>query len=624
MATLYYHPNGDDSLAGTSAGTARKSLNSLGSGASVANNATTRFAAGDTILLARGGIWVPAVENMNVRFMFDPSVSVHNGQYLGSYDAGIGSNRPILDMLLYDDGTGWSYLSAGRWTKTYAATDGISLLGRCWPALTGPSSPRNYDAMRLMASAADVVAEYQYYITGLTATVYTGSSAVNPFYYYSGIAFARRTYGSSNLIGRLRQLAGESVRDGIVFRGGSIGLQSGALDCRFEQLRFDSMESCAFVISEGGYVSSRLTISEPSFDWYTGEKENEGSSARFGGWNGIQISPTPTSGTNGVFGVDIIDLNCRGARHLALQAINDSATYLNGVSGIVMRATKKGRSVIDSRDIDYGRAFGVTCSGALLKDLIFTGAPTHCQMAGLGRIENCDWINNRPAQSDASNQGTDCCLWTSSPYNSLYSADIVPRTSISVVGCLFDTPVNFAYAHSDGTGLGTTPVGVGDIRLINNTIIDQTYYNQRKTIQYTTQLPMPSASMLIYSASTGTPVFPTLKNNLFVLPNGATTVYLHKDQATGTTPVGAPDTRFKVNPYTVNDATAPVVPVANQQYASRDAAGIGSDNRVSSAASPVVGAGVFAGYSSDPAGIQRWNPPTVGAYEYQRARPSRF
>lgn len=47
-------------------------------------------------------------------------------------------------------------------------------------------------------------------------------------------------------------------------------------------------------------------------------------------------------------------------------------------------------------------------------------------------------------------------------------------------------------------------------------------------------------------------------------------------------------------------------------------------NLMPTSASPLIGAGVHVGYAVDAtARVQRWNPPTIGAYEYQRARVSR-
>lgn len=60
------------------------------------------------------------------------------------------------------------------------------------------------------------------------------------------------------------------------------------------------------------------------------------------------------------------------------------------------------------------------------------------------------------------------------------------------------------------------------------------------------------------------------------------------------------------------------------QKSTKESAGLDASYRVNDPASPLVNAGVFAGYNADSAGVQRWNPPAVGAYEYQRARPSRF
>jgi hypothetical protein len=40
--------------------------------------------------------------------------------------------------------------------------------------------------------------------------------------------------------------------------------------------------------------------------------------------------------------------------------------------------------------------------------------------------------------------------------------------------------------------------------------------------------------------------------------------------------------------------------------------------------SPLIGAGVHTGYTVDARRSQRWNPPTIGAYEYQRARTARL
>lgn len=623
MAILYYRPDGDDSLAGTSPATARKSLITNGSAPSSTTNATTRFAAGDTILLARGGIWVPPTTDIGNRFMMDPSVSVHSQQYIGSYDAGLGSNQPILDPLLYDDGTGWTLYGAGVWTKTYSATDAVGLYFRCWAGMTGPTSVRSYDSMRLMSSAAACVSEKQFYCNGLVAYVYSGSE--NPFIKYGGIAFARRIFGSVSTAVRLRALDGESWLDGVTIRG-SVLSQGGMRNARIEYVRLESMGGSGLNFSDAASLNQNILFKNTTIDWYTSTGENQadstGGSAGFGSWDGISMSAAFTAG-NGALDIRVVDPNIKGARHACVSFYNLNPAFKTGVSGISVRSTSMGRSVFDCDGIDTGRGFAAATTGFSIDGIRMVGMTGQSQLAGYASVRRCEWLKNRALVTQPDNNGGDNCIAIGTPY---FAGDVVPGTSIDVEACLFDNPVNFTMVVV-ADNLTATPIQSSDIRFIGNTVIDQTYYNSKRTDQAVPWGSLPGSTFYFFSNSNITVPFPVFKNNLVILPAGAAGVYLHNNWSSYSNPFPLPPSSYsggaaKTNTYTINDATAPTVPLNNAKYDTLSAAGC--DGYVPLLTSPLVSAGGNMMAKNDLAGNIRWNPPSIGAYEAVRVRATRL
>jgi hypothetical protein len=157
--------------------------------------------AGDKILLKTGLCYAP----VNGVFMFFSGVS---NVEIGTY--GTASDKPILDALTYQNPgvSGWTYVSGGIWTKTFAAF----YIRRLW---VGSTSAGNLVSQRILGtakrratgtglttpsanpSASQILAALDVnniWFGGGSSTsyalyVYTGSATIDPPTYYGGLAF---------------------------------------------------------------------------------------------------------------------------------------------------------------------------------------------------------------------------------------------------------------------------------------------------------------------------------------------------------------------------------------------------------------------------------------------------
>ena len=591
--------------------------------------ALTLYQNGNSISQARGDKWRPLGYGSTFGF-FSPTISTHNGQIWNSYDAGLGSDLPVWDTMIYDDGAGWTNIGAGRWSKDMTTLGGIyagltGLVGRCWPAMTGPSSPPNREAFRLMGSAAACVAIRQFYVTGTTITIYTGST--NPFVYYGGIALAAR-FGSSNLFGRFQSFNGETFSE-VLIRGSGGTAQNTNRFVTFNDVQIICPgDAGGFGTAATGDVVSDWTIRRFYCDFYTSSTEDRADSSPFGSWNGLSFVSTDVATDPLISRMDVVDAYVRGARHAGLQFATISLTQLDNVKGITIRSSVPGGTVLDEQDVDYGHGLAVTAAGFLIQGVKRTGGRTQDQIMGAGRITGCVWKNaSGPAASNASNFGT-CNYVSISSY-----AYTTALCDIDIDGCVFNAPSNFAIQINPTT---SGSIAQGKLRITNTTFVETTASYASKTTWQPDGNPggsLHGACIVCGTfAADATLPFPDLKNNLYIIPTGETIVALWAHQAgnsgggTGTyyaSPNPPASSYFNMFGYTANDsppaaslpgATAAVVS-NNATYASATAAGVDSSSFKPTSASPLYHAGAVVTLVPDGAGSSRYQPPTTGALE---------
>jgi hypothetical protein len=604
MATYFFASDGAEGNSGLSAAAPKQLL----------STAATRINAGDTVLFGTGSIYTPVTNNA---MMFDP-LFTNAGQYIGTFDHTLGAEKPILDSLYYDDGTGWSDAGSGRWQKTFTLGTGagdvaIAFDLRAWAGMTGPTSARSRNPFRFMGSAAACVAELQWFHSAGVVTVYTGT-ANNPFLHYGGISWVRRIAGSVFISTRFRNMFGNRIDDGIIFRGGSSLFQNGT------GATWTGVEAQCCPNGPGIQLTSSATdivsntrLLNTVVDYYTAASENNGSSSNWGGQDGIKAI-TAFTGTGGVRGIEIIDPLVRGARHSGIGFQSPTGVFGSN-SGIVIRGTAPGRAVINCGDgIDYGRAVAFNADGWAVIGVDVTGQCTQSQVNGGGIWRGGSFKQNRRASSDVDNSGTDNCIAVSSP-----NATAQPRTAVTIEGVLFENPWNYAIITGDASGLPTT-TNSGFIQIQGCTFVMLENYNAKLTIQMpTTAQSLPGAAILAYAPTAfNGPYFPFVRQNAFLLPVGETCTVLHCSADYPTSPASAHfgASTWDWTQFTANQVTGYAVgkQADNQVFNTTSAAGMNS-SYVPSTSSALYRAGTHIGYRLDGAGAQRWNPPSVGAYE---------
>jgi hypothetical protein len=620
MATYYWDPvGGSDSNSGT-----------VGSpwsvfGGSGANSLETRFEAGHTCLIARGTVITPTASNA---YMLACTPTSFVEQYIGTYTAGYGDDPPIFDALLYDVTTGWSHDTAGRWVKDFAANPPsdslIAFTTRAWAGMSAPgANGSRTDVFKHQSSAAACVAEKQFFTSGLVVTVYTGGStaAFNPVTFYNGLAFGRRitTATSGGLTLAFVGMNGQALKDFHV-RGGGFRFtgSAGATLLRNATLSdlgvyYGSLHAgfLMHAVSEG--ITENVRIVRPLLDMMTSSNEDRGTSLPFGTSDGIQYAYQGANAGGSIRNVEIIDPNMRGARHCLINCQSLASAGIDMVSGIVVRSTKLGRAVLDSQDVDYGRGFNLGVSGYTVNGIIVNGDPTSSQFRGSGIIKGSQWINGREATTTNSNQGTANYVQIFGAYESATGRVQHTVNSHEVTGNVFSNPWNYCIRTSDTLALGGG-FEAGSIRVHHNTFIDLLHYNG-KTSRDAGTYAYPGACIIATAATyQDYPRFPISYNNVFIIPVGETTCYLHANNDTGVDYGSGTAGEHVLVSLTANDATAPVVPYGNQVFNTATAAGLDSSYRPTSA-SDLYRAGTHVSYGIDASGKQRWNPPTVGAYE---------
>lgn len=612
MAIYYYDPvAGNDSNAGTYA-SPRRSLSGH------ANSAATMFVAGHSVMLARNTTFRWALS----AYAFDPLVTTHNGQTWGSYAASYGDeNHPLIDSLIYDDGTsGWSYIGAGRWQKDFTSSAATALNYRVWAGLTSSTSDTTRNsAMRKMASAAACVAPLQYFMSGLVLTVYTGgdSAGYNPFTYYGGLGMIGRT-GSAPVTGRFRTLRGETIKE-MSFRGGVINFQSGNSDVVISDIKARYCANAVMIgICESTGWARRFTIRGVDYDAMTSSTEDEGSSSNWGAMDVVAGIIAVTDGSTAAFieDIDCVDIMARGMRHSAIdiQSNVSAVAYNDSVRGLKIRGTAPGRSVFDTSDVDYGRGAAITAAGFLYENVTNRGQPTQDQFSGSGLIRASRWEGGRRGTT-TNNRWLDGYITLSSPINGGSGFQQCTDCSIEVTGNVLVNPSGYPIVVLANPAF-PRPVAAGDIRIHGNTIVDQTYYASRRVEQSGVDYPLPSAAISVQAPTYADyPMIPTVYNNVFILPSGATGVLAHNDNDAGTQYGTGALSPYRFVTYALNAGLGGMpIPYANRQYATLSEAGLGSDYRPA-ANSDVSRVGTHSGASRDADGVVRWNPPTIGAYE---------
>jgi hypothetical protein len=619
MTTYYYSSAGSPAASGLDPANARSLLYND------PLSAETVFGQGHNILLASGSVWVPTVNN---RFCFNPNMTTARGQFIDVYESDLGPDQPVWDSLLYDDGTGWVSLGDGRWQKTYAvgtlATDvATQLHPRAWAGITGPLSPRNNEVFKYRDTAAEVTGELQFNINGSVITVYSGS--INPFVFYGGLVFNRSLIGTSSTGNNYRVAA--AINGGrisnLTVRGGQFSLVYNQ-GMTLYQTRHESAYAGGIVLNNGGdQWCQSITLRECVVDYFTGENENKGTTTIWSSQDGIKSVASYTTGY--CVDVDIVDCVIRGARHSAVDFQSTSAK-LGAIRGVVHRGTKFGRSVVDSRVIDYGRAWAFDATGWSVLNMPVYGQCTASQMSGSGLVRGIQFLENRKATTDntpvgeAGNLGTDSAMTLG--LSSGGTTGHAVRPAMIVEGCVFDSVWNFPLTVVI-TRAAATAGGYAIIR--GNTFIDQAHYYERITVfgNYTTftPKPMPGACIMAFVLTAGAagvnPLFPQTYQNAYVIPEGETTTALHcsNDYPAPVPPTGALSS-YNYTKLTVNGSGGYVTTeqYENQMFYSTAAAGLDTA-WVPAADSPLAGAGTYQGPALDGKSRDRGRNPTVGAYE---------
>jgi hypothetical protein len=612
--SIYYfsHTLGSDSNSGLNPAQPHKSLGRA------TGHLSFLFNAGHTCLLAAGDVWEQGLTGGVATSTIDVTPTVHAGQYIGMYDAGLGSDRPRIDSMVYqsgaDDGL-WTNIGSNRWTcdivTSYAALGVSGVTPRIWPGITNKVQPLHRSPQRYKGtSAASVNAIGDYVVSSGVITMYSPSGA--PPSYYGGLAIGvlpstASGYPSTQI--RVQNLQGESFLHGLTLRGSTNTWTmrgSANFDVYIEKMIVEGPSGGGPTLHTTGTDSiQRFRGYDCNVDYFTSLDEG---TIENGGQDGFQVDVAPGSGAL-TSDVEWVDCNVRGARHTSVSFQYTNEAYPNQLNGLIFRATKKGRSVLDQREANYGRAFGLIGTGWRLQNIIIRGQPTQSQFDGSGVISACEWRENMDRDVDnnaAGNGGGDSCIVIS-----LSTATDAATThkKIRIEGTLFENPSNFAIRIGDFTG---NPFPVGAIEIEGNTFIDLLHYNNKRRQNSTSVTPMvfsvagESATVAsVASTYFAGQNFPTYRNNVFIIPPGKTGCYGY---STGTT---------SITSYAVN--TGPgggfPTPVGDMKFHDIAAAGLSAPGYLPSRTSPLIGQGVHNSYNRDGRGKVRRNPPTVGAFD---------
>lgn len=609
MATYYFsYTLGASGNDGLSPATPKKYLSSA------ANGAANLFASGNTILLASGDIWPWDFDGTNHLNEMNVSFSAHNGQYMGVYESALGLDTPIIDGLYYETtSTGWVDGGSNRWTKDFSTTPGIFGFGnRIWPGMSGPTSSRNRTPLQYMGtSSASVVAEGQYAINGEVVTVWAPSGGVAPPVYYGGLALnARHSQGTTGTGGtnlRLVNAIGESLVDGLVLRGNQSGfaLLTAARDITISDVTVESISAYGFLLTQTDpTVARNIRLTRPRVDTYTSLTEGL---ATVGTNDGI--AAYTSTATTSARDIEVVDPYLRGLRHSGLNFQVTGASGLDLIRGILVRTTQAGQSIVDSRETNYCHAIDMVANGWEVQGVTVIDSAAGSQLGGAGTLKGCVFQGSR-APSSLAGSGNAGGVNAVRTY---HYPTLVSTTFLNITGNVFENIWNFSIAVNDSAG---TPMdGTTDQIIIeNNTFLDQTYYSVGRTLMNQNFPPNTwtfsgvgsSATVVVAPYVAATAYFPVMRNNIFILPAGATGVY------------GRASSSSNMVTYAVNTGPGTgngyVVPTSDAQYSSLAEAGLSATYRPSSSSSGYR-AGTHYNYASDPTGMLRWNPPTIGAYE---------
>lgn len=599
-------------------------------------SASNRLEAGDSVMLAAGDTW-PLSWSTDYPYA---SASIQTwgwnqnsaGSVLGVYDAGLGYEPPIIDQLLYLTPTyllsNWGTPVANVYPfnlntigPSLKYTGSGSIYPRVWPGMLGPQSGRHRSPLTFKANLTDVVADGQYAIVGNTLHVYS-SGGINPAVRYGGLAVCvappRNASGDTpaSLI-VLNDPVNFRMEDRIALRGGESGICLGALSVGTNNLRITAaVESCmnhaVYIGALTNKAQRNIYIPNLSLDYFTSLTEGHQ------GLNQDGIAVTARcNGSAVVENVEVVDYNCRGARHAAVafqivgQVSGTPSDPFDSKRNFIMRASRPGASVINCAESNYGRALAIGAANFRVSGISVVGQNCQSQVFGSGSVRSCSWTENRSTDPgcEGDNFNTANCI----DVGPGWGGDRLMTTAqdIEVSDCLFVNPVNFAVQVSDTAT--TTSWGANACRLVGNTIIDLEHYAPR----YLTQTTAPNQPLTLSGADTAASIYvkawstqtawPVLTDNLFVIPAGRSGIVAHANS--GWTNVA---TVYGINAFPAGKTA----PIGNVKAHSLVAAGLDPVTF-----RPHPGAGIAG--TATPAGVRRFDcsmklrpsTPSIGAYE---------
>lgn len=623
MADYYFDIiGGNNANSGLTPALAKKDGNGAGGGTAYA-----AFQAGHNVWYARGTVIVPRSGDW-YHWGNQSAINTHAGQTLGSYDAGYGDALPIFDTLVYDDGpTGWSF-GSGVWTKDFAAFPEIdSFSGRGWAGMLTPGTvPDRASVLRPQSSAVACVAERDFYVhpTGGTkiVTICTGGSTVDPYTHFGGLAFTRNI-GAANLYDTnfcIMDMNGETVRD-IAIQGCGIACITAVRNAKFIDLVIRPGRDTGIKLQGATNTCENVQIIRPHIDYMTSSYEDTvASNTYFASTDAIYASKIQGQNTGYTSNLEIVDFYIRGARHVGISASCAATGNVNAVRGITLRGTTPGAAVTTHYDVNNGRGIGIGAAGFMIDGVHVLGDPTVQGITGSGVIKRCLFQGQRYPSLLCTNNFNYGALSIAYRGNG-ESAAVLSTLSIDIHSNVFDQMEPYPIEVFDHP-TNAAKINVGEVRIWNNVFNENpAFYNARKG-GFNGEYSFPSGSVLVwcftYTIPANKPVLPTFWNNVFIYPSGATAAYVWNNAETGTN-YGGGTNPYKYVTLSINDPAAPTspygeVPFANKQFVSLAAAGLSADF-LPSTASGLYRAGTHVRPSSDASGKQRWNPPSVGAYE---------
>lgn len=411
-------------------------------------------------------------------------------------DYGSAVDPPIIDCLDYQtvDGT-WAHAGSGRWTMSYASAVHRIMFG-------GSSSTLSIGGLSWKGSSSTDVTNQWWWSAG-TLHIFTGSTTVSPPVFYGGIALisaarqdAIRIKNSSNLtFERIRTLGGQVA-----------GWDFVATTQHQEQILLTDCESKWTGINSGFRIRSTsttyrnrdITLTRPVYDMKTDATEDEGSSVRVGGSDGINI-------THSYDDIEIIDPTVTRCRHAGINCY-DEVGYLPGV--VVIRAGPS-YGVFDQGVVEYGRGLNligsaagaavgmdVRCSGIKV-----SGSNTANQFSGKLVVSGCTFKDHRWTFINGFNTAYAVSFqsWNLGPGNS----DMVDVTfQNNYIEDCWLAPIRLAKQSIRAGNFDANTV-----KIYNNVIVDVAHYgyDSHKAIQ-TTEMGY------------GAPAFQLVKNNNIITP----------------------------------------------------------------------------------------------------------